>query len=259
MKFCANYPRGPDLEAAFASLSISSSNNPSSDAASKPPSAGPAAGRKVSPMLPAPGPEVELGTILMAMRKLRESITATKRTDSFAQRAYIFILHSTLLASAWESYMVTILYLLDNIHPVTPLPVPELHEVLSYHILDLACRQGSLNEAFRQVISARRQHHWADRKVERITMALATDDWVTFWRLRRQVDGYQRAIMSFAEEGMRTHVLKCLGRSYLQADKDYVERSTSSTWDELVANGVGWDLVDGEKVIIRKPKAKAPG
>jgi hypothetical protein len=87
-------------------------------------------------------------------------------------------------------------------------------------------------------------------------VALATNDWPTFWRLRRQVDGYQRAIVAFAEPEMRMHALKCIGRSYMQLDKDYVERCTGASWAELVESGVGWELVDGEKVIVRKPKTQ---
>jgi hypothetical protein len=27
-------------------------------------------------------------------------------------------------------------------------------------------------------------------------------------------------------------------------------------WEELVCDGVGWELVDGDKVVIQKPKGK---
>lgn len=71
------------------------------------------------------------------------------------------------------------------------------------------------------------------------------------------MDGYQARLLESAEEGMRLHVLKSLGRSYMNVDKGFVERSTESTWEELVAKGVGWQLVeDTRMVLIRKPKAK---
>lgn len=55
---------------------------------------------------------------------------------------------------------------------------------------------------------------------------------------------------------MRLHVLKCLGRSYLNADKVFVERSTDARWEELTKSGVGWQLQDNGVVVIRKPKPK---
>lgn len=87
--------------------------------------------------------------------------------------------------------------------------------------------------------------------------ALVQDDWVRFWRVRRAVDGYQRAIMEFAVDRMRLHALKCLGKSYMSADKAFVERSGDARWEDLVKGGVGWQLQEGTgSVVIRKPKPK---
>lgn len=82
------------------------------------------------------------------------------------------------------------------------------------------------------------------------------DDWVRFWRLRRAVDGYQRGIMEFGVERMRLHALKCLGRSYLSVDKTFVERLADGRWEDLVKGGVGWELQEDGRVVIRKPKGK---
>lgn len=71
------------------------------------------------------------------------------------------------------------------------------------------------------------------------------------------MDGYLRCIMEFATERMRLHALKCLGKSYMSADKEFVERSGDARWEELVEGGVGWELVEGTgRVVIRKPKGK---
>lgn len=83
--------------------------------------------------------------------------------------------------------------------------------------------------------------------------ALVQDNWTQFWRLKRGVDGYQRAVMGWAEKGVRVHVLKCVGRGYLSVDRAWLESVTERAWEELVQDGVGWELV-GDKVIIRKPK-----
>lgn len=86
--------------------------------------------------------------------------------------------------------------------------------------------------------------------------ALVADNWVVFWKMKKAVDGYQRSVMEFAEQGVRVHALKCLGRAYLSADKRFVETSVDREWVELVKDGVGWELTHEDKVIIKKPKGK---
>lgn len=202
-------------------------------------------------------PNAELSLILAAMRKLREAIVATHRRDSFAQRAYIFIIHSSLLVRHFESYHPALLYLLNTIHAQTPLPETEHREFLGYHILDLACRQRDLTAAYTVKVN----HAYSDRRVDAVLKALATDNWYRFWRMKRVVDGRQAKLLEWAEEDMRLHVLKCLGRSHMHADREFVERSTGAKWEDLVKNnGCGWEWNEEKDVIvIRKPKVKAGG
>jgi hypothetical protein len=42
----------------------------------------------------------------------------------------------------------------------------------------------------------------------------------------------------------------------LRADKRFIERCTERAWTDLVQDGVGWELVEGDKVVIQRPKAK---
>ena len=69
------------------------------------------------------------------------------------------------------------------------------------------------------------------------------------------VDGYQRRMLGWAEEGIRKHALKCVGRSYLRVDKGYVEKCAGRGWEDLVKDGVGWER-DGEWVVVRKVRGK---
>ncbi|KAF2761283.1 hypothetical protein EJ05DRAFT_473812 [Pseudovirgaria hyperparasitica] len=196
---------------------------------------------------------VELNMILSAMRKLREAIVASHRVDNFAQRAYIFIIHASILVQSFESYHPALLYLLKHIHPRSPLSEPELHEFAGYYILDQACRLSDITAAH----ATRIEYQYRDRRVEGVLRALTTDNWVRFWKLRRAIDGYQAKLLAPAEDRMRLHVLKCFGRSYISVEKPFVERSVEATWDELVGQGVGWQLDEStNKVVIRRPKAK---
>lgn len=239
MKFCASTGGGEPLEAAFASMAITDTST--------------AQKRPALPHRPSATERPnDLPNILMAMRKLREGILGSRRFDTFAQRAYVFIIHASILTRQWESYQPSLLHLLNSIHPRTPLSSSELQEFAGYQILDLACRQDDISEAL--IVRERFAH--TDRRTMTIINSLIRDDWPRFWRLRRAVDGYQRALMQFAEERIRLHALKCIGRSYMSADKLYIERCADSSWVDLVKTGIGWQLQDNGNVIIRKPKSK---
>lgn len=258
VKFCAASGGGAELAAAFVSLALQpgpSQNHPVSQSLKRPPM--PSAARTTATAASTAGPRApnpDLATIWLAMRKLREGITGSRRSDGFAQRAYMFMIQATILTGSWESYQPALLYLLHDIHAATPLSAPELQEFVSYHVLDLACRQAELGQA----MGVRRAFGPAavNRRVDAMLRALIHDDWVRFWRVRRAVDGYQRAIIDHAQERMRLHALKCLGRSYMNADRAFIERSCDASWEDLVSSGCGWQLQDGGNVTIRRPKAK---
>jgi len=265
MKFCASAGGGDELGKAFTALSIQQQQQqqqqdtrPSSSRESATATASTCQNNTTNrPTLPRQVSATErpndLPNILFAMRKLREGIRASRRRDAFAQRAYIFLIHASLLTRSWEAYQPALLYLLHDIHPHTPLAPPELREFVGYRVLDLACRQYELLEAFavRRAFAAH-----GNRRVDATLYAVVQDDWVRFWRIKRAVDGYQRAIMEFAVERMRLHALKCLGRGYINADRSFVERTADAVWTDLVKDGVGWQLQESGNVMIRKPKAK---
>jgi hypothetical protein len=251
MKFCA--ASGSQLERQFAALSLSSDDklipglksDDSQNVAKKPQLPG---AKQTTP----DDPSSELQLILMAMRKLRESVVATRRRDLFAQRCYIFIIRVAILVSAWESYLPALTYLLHDIHPVTPLDPSELNELVIFQILDYACRLGDLHTAYLTKVA----YGISDRKLLAVLHSLVRDDWMSFWRVRKKVDGYQRAIMSFAENDMRLRALKCLGKTYFSAEKSFVEAMADREWDQLVAGGLGWELQDDDVVTIRRAKAR---
>ncbi|KAI4766830.1 hypothetical protein E4T52_00730 [Aureobasidium sp. EXF-3400] len=243
MKFCASHPSGESLEAAFHNLDINSTSTSPTPTPLNPAKA------QLHPTTSEP-PQ-EMSTILMAMRKLREALVSSHRTDAFAQRVYTFQIRAAILCKHLETYHPALQYLLYKIHPKTPLTRPELQEFASYLILDAACRQGEFVDAYR----LRKAYGVRDMKIDAVLKALVHDDWVLFWRTRRAVDGYQRCLMSWAEDGVRLHALKCLGRSYMMVDKGFVERSAERGWEDLVEKDkVGWMLREDGVVVIRKPK-----
>ncbi|KAH8704464.1 hypothetical protein GQ44DRAFT_753189 [Phaeosphaeriaceae sp. PMI808] len=185
---------------------------------------------------PRPHPSLtELSTVLHSLRKLREAITATNRTDPFAKRAYYFAIHVAILCHDWASYVPALQTLLNNIHTRSPLPAHDLRHFVALHILDQTCRQGDHAGARETKV----RYGFREWRVESVMAAMVRDDWVLFWRMRRGVDGYQRAVMQWGDGRVRVHALKCLGRSYLGVERGFVERVCERGWGELVGDGVG--------------------
>jgi hypothetical protein len=226
--------------AATSTASLSSAASESTITAAEPPTTAPSSSK-------------DLADILFALRKLREAIVASKRADAFAIQAYLFAIRLAVLTRQPDSYHPALQHLLRFIHPRHPLTSTEEREVVSYLVLDAACRRGALAEAY----AVRKQYGLRDDKVNAVLRALVMDDWALFWRVKRTVDGHLSALMDMAVPQVRRHLLKAFGRAYLAVGVDFLEQSTGRQWDALVKeDGVGWKLDDG-KVVIRKIQAKA--
>lgn len=129
----------------------------------------------------------------------------------------------------------------------------------TYLILDTAIRQHDLGQAFALRYNSRVKFGFKSRVVDSILRAVVMGDWVTFWRVRQTVDGYVRAILHWHIETQRKLALKAIGRTYLGCDIRYILQSASGgelSWEDLVRiEDVGWER-DGDKAVIRKPKAR---
>lgn len=264
MQFCSQNSK--DLDFAFASLTLD-------DDDAKQPSYRQLNPGESRPLTPSPpktasnqwgtSPPQELQLILTALRKLREGLlgaSSTAPSPVFAQRVHVFNIRLAILAHSWESYLPSLLYLLSNLHSrAYPLPRTELVEMTSYLILDLATRQENLGSAFALRHNSKIRFGYESRHINAILRSITTNNWVAFWRTRRKVDGYLRAMLFWQTDKIRKTSLKAIGRTYLACDVDYVLASTTGgemDWEELVkAENIGWAR-EGDKVIIRKPKAR---
>ncbi|TVY84243.1 hypothetical protein LSUE1_G002930 [Lachnellula suecica] len=251
MAFCSDAGRGDELLRRLAQLEISQENGRSAQAQRPALQNATETAKIVDTNIDISG-QKDLAILMMAMRKLREGIVASNRVDDFSIQAYIFCIRLSILVKQMESYHPAILHLLKKMHPVHPLAKTELNEFVGYLVLDLACRQNELAEAYSVRL------HWGlqDAKVDAVLRSLAHDNYFLFWKVKKSVDGYKAKLMEFSEEGMRRQTLKCLGRGYLAIDLPSLEQYTSADWSSLTKDyAVGWQL-ESTKVIIRKPKTR---
>jgi len=244
MEFCTDAGRGDELSRRLARMDTSQGNA----RIERPQTAPSASDMSIDASLG----QKDLATLMMAMRKLREGIVASHRVDDFSIQAYIFCIRLSILVKHMESYHPAILHLLRKMHPVQALTSMELQEFVGYLVLDLACRQNNLAEAF----AVRHQYRLHDPKVDAVLRSLAHDNYFLFWRVKQSVDGHKAKLMEFAQDDMKRQTLKCLGRGYLSIDKPSLEQYTNTSWASLTKDyGVGWQL-EGNNVIIRKPKVR---
>ncbi|KAK4227443.1 hypothetical protein QBC38DRAFT_477840 [Podospora fimiseda] len=197
--------------------------------------------------------QTDISLILSSLRKLREAIVASKRRDAFSSQVYLFAIRTGILASSYETYYPALLYLLRSIHPVHNLTSVEFHEVVSYLVLDTACRRGDLASAY----ALRNKYKIKDAKVDGVLKALVGDNWVLWNKMKRGVDGYRSKIMEFAEGDVKGQTLRALGRAYLSVPLGYLEGATGESWDVLRDKfKVGWELGTDGKVVIRRVQGK---
>lgn len=200
-----------------------------------------------------PGNTKSLQDVLMALRKLREGLVATKRADLFSIQAYIFSIRLSILAKHPESYHPAILHLLRYMAIWTPMVHSEIEEIAGYFMLDAACRRRDLTEAY----FIRQDFNIRNKKLDRILKALAHDDYVSWQFSKKQVSRHCLKLMEWADDDLRLHTLKCFSRSYFNVDLSFLEFATGRKWNELKEKDkVGWELGDEEKVTIRKVRAK---
>ncbi|PLN79841.1 hypothetical protein BDW42DRAFT_201428 [Aspergillus taichungensis] len=245
-----------NLETAWASLPTSASGDATKNPPASVPHGQPGGAR-------GPSASAELSTLLLSLRKLREAVLATASTTpiSFSQHVHIFSIRLAIKAKHPPSYFPSLRYLLDKLHsPAHPLAESELKELLSYLILDYACRQEDLVVAFELRARARRQYSFQSQTVDRILSALAHDNWVVFWQVRKEVNSELRSVIDWAADRVRRHALKAVGSAYLSVHVTWITEGCAGdgswTWEKLVEREkVGWPR-EGDMVIIKRPKRK---
>ncbi|PGH17789.1 hypothetical protein AJ79_00930 [Helicocarpus griseus UAMH5409] len=204
-------------------------------------------------------PAEELSILLLSFRKLREAMLATSSKTSvvFSQHVHMFCIRVAILAQHPPSYYPPLQRLLNNLHSHShPLDSSDLREFTTYLILDYACRQGDMPAAYELRAHSRVAFGYSNTSVDRILRAIMHDDWVSFWRTKRNESEYTKALLNWAGDSIRRRALKAVGRAYLSVDVNYLVECCAGenegwTWETLVEHeGLGWKR-DGDKVIIR--------
>lgn len=206
-------------------------------------------------------------TLLLTLRSLREALLATSRLDDFAKDVYVFTARTAILVQHKESYLPSLLHLLHNIHSNNPLTEKELAEFAGYYVIHLACVLGDFNEAyiirkqFRLRSDGDANTTWAD--VDAILRALVRNDYWSWAKLRDKVGVKMRRLMEMGEEVMLKRVVGCLGKTYFEVERVWVEEMLGMEVEEVKRRfeGTGdWEVCgeggEGRVVVRKRPGGK---
>jgi len=115
--------------------------------------------------------------------------------------------------------------------------------------------------AFKRRACSKATFGYHSNLVDRVLSALVHDNWVAFWKARKDVDGYTRAVMNWAIDGVRRRALKAVARAYLSVDVKWIVEGCAGdreswTWEKLVEReGLGWTR-EGNKVVIKSQRVR---
>jgi hypothetical protein len=141
--------------------------------------------------------------------------------------------------------------------------IPEAKELVTYMILDYACRQEDMAAAFELRARTRKELGFQSQTVDKVLTALIHSNWVIFWQIHNSVDSHVRAVMNWAVDRVRRHALKAVGSAYLNVHISWVlggctGDDRSWTWEKLAEKEkLRWER-EGDKIIIKRPKQRPP-
>ena len=195
--------------------------------------------------------------ILFSLRKLREGIVASHRSDSFALRAFHFVINFSILHHAPESYHPSILSLLGNRSLLKLMNKEARREMAGYLVLDLACRQEDLTAAYQAASHyGLLFNNHRSNPVRNALRCIVKGDFWTYFAMKAHLDRYHRVLISYADERMTKLAVNCLSRAYLKVDREFVKGATGSGWEVLkLQQGLAWEE-DGRVLVIKKAKVK---
>ena len=191
-------------------------------------------------------------TIIQAMRKIREGIVATQRTDDFASRVYVFIIRFSILLRLREAYHPALLHVLHRLTSNQPLTDETRTEILQYHFLDLVCRQRDFNTAYKTMFKI----GLAGSKFDLLLRTVVQGSWVRLNMLKKSFDMCQQRLIEYVSDYILKHAASCMGKTYLQIESSYFERSLGLPWKSFQAEQqVPW-AEEGGLILIRQLKRK---
>lgn len=224
----------------------------------------------------------QLAKLLSAMRKLRESLVATKRCDELTREAYLLIIRLTIYLEHHEAYHPALLYVLHSPGLAGLFTRGENMELARYSVLDLAGRQEAMREAWDQAwrcgilhprpfgdledvsrLRADGRGDISNQTLKCVLRAAVRNDLLLFHTQKQKLSLNERILLKPLQRRLDADAVACLSRAYFGAKVDFVERTFNLRWSnesEKVNRGIAeatksWQK-EGENLVFRVPQAR---
>ena len=231
-------------------------------------------------LAPETNDQAQFDVLLQAMRKVREALVATRRTDGFARRVYLYIVRVAVSLPEYEAYHPVLLLVFRTPRLLEVFSDDEREELARYSVLDLAGRQDAIREAWefawRRGLFKRRLQppdravktsnpHNDDRNtiLKQVLRSAVRNNLLEFHAKRQLLLPGEQKLLEPLERRLTKNASACLTRAYFAVDLDFAERvlnhrfsadSPKRDWASAT-HTQGWKLED-ERVVFRTPKAK---
>lgn len=193
--------------------------------------------------------QVTMDSVLLSLRKLREAVLSS--SDDNSLRVYEFSIDVSVLAGHYQSYLPSLVHILQVMHKESPLTEQMLNRIAELYILHLVHFNNSLNEAYICWL----EYIPTNSVISRILQAWATDDYIR-WKLYfdREKDEWRKKVMSEGLNIMIRKSLSSIGKSYISITIKDLEAMLGIEWKSLREKYDCQWQESKDKVIIRKRK-----
>lgn len=204
--------------------------------------------------------KVTIESILSSLRKLREALLACK-PDSFTKKVFLFSIRVTSTLGHYQTYVPSILYLLNHQELLEPLELEEIASILILHTSHFNNQNArALEMCFKYLNPKETQtKSLATSNVYVILQAWIQRDYHTWIaRFNTELNSSFIAILRFGITTMVKHTVKCISLSYYNLSKVHFEKRmlpNGMTYDSFkVKYDVSWQEQESQplNLIIKK-------
>lgn len=196
------------------------------------------------------------------VRKLREALTASKRSDIFAAQVYLFAIRAGILLDSCENYHPALQHLLRSTGLKRRLRSRDYDECLSYEVMDMSGRRQQLEPALslcNSLLYKATGARFKDvSKARDVVTAYVRGSWVAFREARNTATALQRILIRPLEQRLQSHAAMCLTKTYFSIEAAFVPKffdTTAQSFFDAHASKRGWTM-DDTSIQLRKMKAR---
>jgi hypothetical protein len=167
--------------------------------------------------------------------------------DDFAKSVFLFSVRISSRIGHYQTYIPSITHLLANSDELTQ---REIDEIASLYVLHLT----HFNLDDKLAVENYFKYMPNNIRTRQVCESWRRLDYVKWFALfNSERDASRRKIMTFGEDKMIHHAIRCIQKSYHQLPTSYIEKIFHRDVEDLIRNyGCSWTVNDSTAVI--KPK-----